>query len=104
MSYLPTISALTAGPRETRSVSERLLVFAPLSASLPGTFSEARAIAEVRPGTEVRLGSASSEAGVRTALLAGASVHIASHGSHNSQNPLFSRMTVGKSRPRSIGG
>jgi CHAT domain-containing protein len=100
VSYLPTIAALTAGPRETRVSPDRLVVFAPLSGSLPGTVTEARAIVKVRPGTEMRFGSASSESGVRAALRANESVHIASHGSHNSQNPLFSRMTVGMSRAR----
>jgi CHAT domain-containing protein len=76
-------------------MSERLVVFAPLSDSLPGTAREARAILNVRPGAEARTGSASTEAGVREALRAGSSVHIASHGSHNSQNPLFSGMIVG---------
>jgi CHAT domain-containing protein len=98
VSYLPAVAALTVGAHGTRNSSERLVVFAPLADSLPGTLREARAIASVRPGTEVRVGLASSESGIRTALLAGASVHIASHGFHNSQNPLFSRMIVGSSR------
>jgi CHAT domain-containing protein len=98
VSYLPTIAALTAGPPKAPGTSQRLVVFAPLADSLPGTLREARAIARGRSSTEVRIGSASSEAGIRAALLGGASVHIASHGSHNSQNPLFSRMTVGGAR------
>jgi CHAT domain-containing protein/tetratricopeptide (TPR) repeat protein len=98
LSYLPAISALTVEPPKTRNRSDRLVVFAPLSDSLPGTEREARAIANVRPGTELRIGSTSTEAGLKTALLAGASVHVASHGSHNSQNPLFSRMIVGRTR------
>jgi CHAT domain-containing protein len=98
VSYLPTLSALTVGAREPRNASDRLVVFAPLSDSLPGTVREARAIASVRPGTDVRVGSASSEAGLRATLLAGTSVHVASHGSHNSQNPLFSRMVVGRAQ------
>ena len=103
VSYLPAISALTIKPRETRSRSERLVVFAPLSDSLPGTVREARAIASTRPGTQVRIGSASTEAGLKAALLADASVHVASHGSHNSQNPLFSRMIVGSARGTGAG-
>jgi CHAT domain-containing protein len=101
VSFLPTIAALTIGPRETRAVSGRLVAFAPLSDSLPGTVREVRAIASVRPGTELRIGSAANESGIKAALVAGASVHIASHGSHNSQNPLFSRMVVGRARPAS---
>jgi CHAT domain-containing protein len=44
----------------------------------------------------MRLGKASSEPGVRRALEAGESVHLASHGSQNSQNPLFSRVVAGR--------
>jgi CHAT domain-containing protein len=98
LSYLPAISALTAAPHAARNISGRLIVFAPLSESLPGSAREARAIASVNPGTEVRIGSASTEAGVRAALREGASVHVASHGTHNSQNPLFSRMIVGSAQ------
>jgi CHAT domain-containing protein len=96
VTYLPAIAALTHLQRETAGTPERLAVFAPLSDSLPGTVREARAIEKLRPGALIRIGSASTESGVRAALLAGASVHVASHGSHNSQNPLFSRMVVGR--------
>jgi CHAT domain-containing protein len=98
VSLLPTIAALTVEPRVTRATSGRLLAFAPLSDSLPGTVRELRAIASVRPGAELRIGSASTKSGIKAALLAGASVHVASHGSHNSQNPLFSRMVVGSAQ------
>lgn len=98
VSFLPSVAALTVEPREPRPISGRLLAFAPLSDSLPGTVREVRAIASVRPGTEMRIGSASTEPGVKAALVAGALLHIASHGSHNSQNPLFSRMVVSTTR------
>jgi CHAT domain-containing protein len=98
ITYLPAIAALTVPPSDARSARERLVVFAPLSDSLPGTLREARAIAKLRPAADVRIGSASNEAGVRAALVAGVSVHVASHGYHNSQNPLFSRMVVGNAR------
>jgi CHAT domain-containing protein len=98
ITYLPAVAALTVPPGNAPSARERLVVFAPLSDSLPGTLREARAIAKLRPAADVRIGSASNEAGVRAALIAGASVHVASHGYHNSQNPLFSRMVVGNTR------
>jgi CHAT domain-containing protein/tetratricopeptide (TPR) repeat protein len=98
VNYLPAISALAVGTQSGRNISERLAVFAPLPDSLPGSVREARAIASVIPGSDVRIGSASTESAVRGALRAGVSVHIASHGSHNSQNPLFSRMIVGTIR------
>jgi CHAT domain-containing protein len=102
ITYLPAVAALTVPAGYAPSARERLVVFAPLSDSLPGTLREARAIAKLRPAADVRIGSASNEAGVRAALLAGASVHVASHGYHNSQNPLFSRMVVGNARGASL--
>jgi CHAT domain-containing protein len=96
VTYLPTVAALGE-----RSVAEpkpegRLTIFAPLPDSLPGTEREARAVARLVPGAELRLGLASDEAGFRHALEAGRPIHLASHGSSNIQNPMFSRIFVGR--------
>jgi CHAT domain-containing protein len=98
ISYLPSLVALSHPLTRSRSSASAVTVFAPLSDSLPGTKSEARAIAEIVPSTITLTGAAATEAGFRAALLEGRSVHVASHGSHNSQNPLFSRMIVGRAR------
>lgn len=74
------------------------MVFAPLPDSLPGTAREARAVSRLVPGALLRLGRASGETGLRQALAAGRPVHLASHGSHNPQNPLFSRVVAGRDR------
>jgi CHAT domain-containing protein len=97
VSYLPAVSALGVQHRDLKAV-RRLMVFAPLPTSLPGTRAEARGVARMAPGTTVRMGASSTEPAVRSALLAGHSIHVASHGTHNAQNPLFSRMIVGDAR------
>lgn len=96
VSYLPSVAELSAEPRVTSTAPNRVEVFAPIPDSLPGTRGEAEAIARIIPGAVIRLGPASTEAAVRTALRSGGTIHVASHGMHNSQNPLFSRMTVGR--------
>jgi CHAT domain-containing protein len=96
ISYLPSVAALSSEPRVTSRLVDQMTVFAPIPDSLPGTRSEAEAIARIIPGAVIRLGPASTESAVRTALRSDRSIHVASHGMHNSQNPLFSRMTVGR--------
>jgi CHAT domain-containing protein len=103
VSYLPAAAALVERQPGSEAATGRVTVFAPLPDSLPGSAREARAIARLVPGTRTRLGRASTEAGVRRTLEAGGSVHLASHGSQNSQNPLFSRMIAGRrSGPGSV--
>ena len=97
LSYLPAVGALGA-QREVPATTDRAVIFAPMIDSLPGTLREARAIAGTITAAQIKTGSASSESAVRTALAADRPVHIASHGSHNSQNPLFSRVMVGSKR------
>jgi CHAT domain-containing protein len=98
VSYLPSAAALMATARSRFSPLHDLVAFAPLADSLPGTAREVRAIRDLVPGTQLELGDASSEARVRAALAADRPIHIASHGAHNEQNPLFSLITVGARR------
>jgi CHAT domain-containing protein len=98
LSYLPAVAALAGGRPAVPAPMGRLVVFAPLPDSLPGTAREARAIGRLVPGSEMRLGRASGEVELRRALDAGRSIHLASHGSHNPQNPLFSRVIAGRDR------
>ncbi|MEP7327272.1 MAG: CHAT domain-containing protein [Gemmatimonadota bacterium] len=96
ISYLPTVAAL-ADSSPTAAVSfGRMVVFAPLPESLPGTGREARAIGRLLPTAELRVGTSSNERAVVQALEAGRPVHLASHGSQNALNPLFSRIIVGR--------
>jgi len=93
--YLPAVSALEGGARVPGRGQNRLSVFAPLPESLPGTRLEAVQIDRRVAGAQVHLGRGSTEAAVRRALADGHSLHLASHGISNLQNPLFSRMVVG---------
>ena len=95
MTYLPAAAALGDRGPATAVSTDHLTVFAPLPDSLPGTAREARSIVRPLPRSRMRLGKSSSEAEVRRSLEAGEPVHLASHGSHNSQNPLFSRVVAG---------
>ena len=74
LTYLPAVAAL-GDPREPAAApAGRLTVFAPLPDSLPGTAREARTIKRLVPNTQMRLGSASGEVGMREALGAGRAV------------------------------
>jgi CHAT domain-containing protein len=75
-------------------MNQKIAVFAPDPAKLPGTKAEAVNIARRSRNVTQYIGRQSSKAAVRNALERGDFVHIASHGSHNAQNPLFSQMTV----------
>lgn len=92
---LPSVAAVSSARNARANAINALMIFAPLPDSLPGTAEEARAISRMIPGAERRLGDASTERAVRGALAGGRPLHIASHGSNNSQNALFSRMIVG---------
>jgi CHAT domain-containing protein len=96
IAYLPAVSALSAAGPSPAPAMRGVQVFAPLPDSLPGTLSEARAIGRLVPGAALALGRRSNEAAVRRALQRSRGVHIASHGMQNSQNPLFSAMTIGR--------
>ena len=98
LSYLPAVAALAGGLASPADPVRGLLVLAPIPDALPGSAREARAITRLVPDAELRLGKASSEAGLRQALGGGRAIHLASHGSHNSQNPLFSRVITGRDR------
>jgi CHAT domain-containing protein len=98
LTYLPTVAALGGSRSRADTPMGELMVFAPLPDSLPGTAREARSINLLVPGSQVRSGRASGEAGIRQALETGQSVHLASHGARNAQNPLFTRVIVGRDR------
>jgi CHAT domain-containing protein len=95
---VPAVGALADRGSEASAIG-RIEVFAPMTDALRGTAREARAIAALLPTATVWTGRASTEARVHEALGRGDAVHIAGHGAHNPQNPLFSFVTVGmKSR------
>jgi len=98
---LPSVGALARDATGADTIMDFRL-FAPLADSLPGTGREVRAIARMVRAAEVRIGHAADEAAVRRALESGALVHIASHGTLDAMNPMFSMMQL--RRPRSPAG
>ena len=99
--YAPAVSALA--PAERDASRRGLHVFVPLPDSLPGSRREARAVSRLIPASLLHVGTRSTESGVRAALAEGVRIHIASHGRHNPQNPLFSRVIVGRPRDHAAG-
>jgi CHAT domain-containing protein len=98
LTYLPSVAALTIENRMSQRPFAQVAVFAPYSDSLPGTVAEARAVSRLVPRVVLRIGRNATEHEARSAISAGIPIHIASHGSHNSQNPLFSRVIVGRAK------
>jgi CHAT domain-containing protein/tetratricopeptide (TPR) repeat protein len=77
---------------------EGIAVFAPLPDELPASRDEADAVRGTRPGVVVRLGRQANEANLREALRTPVVVHVATHGSLNTRNPLFSWIDLARSR------
>ena len=96
IAYAPTVAA--AGSSSVSFASRSISVFAPEPQQLPGSKAEALAISRSSKGVIMYVGGKSTKRGVERALERGDIVHVAAHGTHNSQNPLFSRLSVeGKS-------
>jgi CHAT domain-containing protein len=99
--YAPTVASLTI-QSPLHATSSQLAVFAPDPRTLAGSKVEAESIGRLSGRAKLYMGGTSTKAALRDALVRGDVVHIASHGFHNSQNPLFSQMTVApKSRSES---
>ncbi|HZI99662.1 MAG TPA: CHAT domain-containing protein [Gemmatimonadaceae bacterium] len=92
---MPTVAAITIGSQARELKGRTLDVFAPTPEELPATRREAETLGRLVRNSMVQIGRRSTKAGVRAALARGDIVHLASHGQHNSQNPLFSHVTVG---------
>ncbi|HEY6110618.1 MAG TPA: CHAT domain-containing protein, partial [Gemmatimonadales bacterium] len=95
---LPTASALSVLRRPGAAGDGRATVLAPFPDQLPATRVEASGLGGVLPRLTVRLGSAASEGRAREALAAGDLVHMASHGTLDARNPLFSHVALAPSR------
>jgi CHAT domain-containing protein len=72
-------------------------VFAPFPERLPATRAEALGLGEALRDVSVAIGPEAREADLRRALRSG-SVHLATHGSLNVRNPMFSRLDLAKGR------
>ncbi len=95
ISYLPAVGALGGGAGGGIPLAGTV-AFAPTPDSLPGTAVEVREVASLIPGAVALIGRSSTEQRVRRALIEGRPVHVASHGSRNAENPLFTRLAVGR--------
>ncbi len=80
-------------------------IFAPFPDRLPATGSEAKEIAELFPSARVYLRADATKANLRRALEGDATVHIATHASMNTRNPLFSQLELagGRGAPSGTG-
>jgi CHAT domain-containing protein len=92
ITYAPTVAAI--GSLSTSTSATGIAVFAPDPEQLPGSRKEATTIARMSKLGVSYVGRSSTKQAVRRALEQGRIVHIAAHGSHNAQNPLFSRVVV----------
>jgi CHAT domain-containing protein len=94
--HLPTSAALPAlrTPESSTRPLPAAAVFAPIPRALPATRGEAQAVARVLAGAETHIGSRATERRFRAALQRGGIVHVASHATLNSRNPLFSHIEL----------
>jgi CHAT domain-containing protein len=99
ITYAPTVAAV--GSSSIAFVARPISVFAPEPENLPGSRAEALAISRSSRRVMSYIGRRSTKRGVQLALQRGDIVHVASHGMHNSQNPLFSRLSVAEQSNRS---
>jgi CHAT domain-containing protein len=93
VSSAPAVAGLSGLPE--RVSSRPISVFAPDVETLPASRDEARAISRASDRVKLYVGRSSTKSRVRQALARSDIVHVAAHGAHNSQNPLFSRVDVG---------
>jgi CHAT domain-containing protein len=68
--------------------------FAPFPGELPASVAEAEAFTGAIPSGRSRTGATASESRVRESLARASLVHLATHGSLNARNPLFSRLEL----------
>ena len=101
ITVMPTASALGVLRQGASAEGARLekgLALAPFPRDLPGTSREATAFRTAMPGSRAVMGSDATELALREGLARQGPVHVASHGTLNAWNPLFSRIEL--VRPR----
>jgi CHAT domain-containing protein len=95
---LPSAGAI-AGLREStasQSAKAASIVFAPFTRTLPASRSEARSVESQVAGTKTLLDDEASETAFREAAKSNRILHLATHGTLNAQNPLFSRIELAR--------
>jgi CHAT domain-containing protein len=90
---IPALRAVRDGaPLDVAAVQS----FAPFPVQLPGTRAEADMVRGAGPDGRVHLGPRATEAQLRRALAGNGVVHVASHGTLNARNPMFSRIELAR--------
>jgi CHAT domain-containing protein len=97
--YAPSAGAIPA-LREVRGATAldvaAVQSFAPFPVQLPGTRAEVDMVRRAGPEGRVHLGARATEAQLRRALAGHSVVHVASHGTLNARNPMFSRIELAR--------
>lgn len=96
IAVLPSASALPLLRPSAPFHAAAGVAFAPFPRELPGTRAEARAVRRALRGGEAVLGDEATEAMVRAALASDGVVHLATHGTMNAFNPMFSRIALAR--------
>jgi len=94
--HLPTASALPAlraTPRKPMAAG-RNVALAPLVDVLPASRQEVHRFRRSVGAAEILIGARASEGALRLALTGGGLVHVATHGTMNARNPMFSRIEL----------
>jgi len=94
--YLPSGGTLPALRRSgaKRGVPLGGVAFAPFPQELPASAGEVAAVQRVVPGVSTAVGTSATEEAMRAALRSQGIVHVASHGTLNSRNPMFARVEL----------
>jgi CHAT domain-containing protein/tetratricopeptide (TPR) repeat protein len=99
IAYAPSAGAIPA-LREARGAASldvaAVQSFAPFPVQLPGTRAEADMVRGAGRDGRVHLGPRATEAQLRRALAGNGVVHVASHGTLNARNPMFSRIELAR--------
>jgi CHAT domain-containing protein len=88
----PSAAAWAHGQSRTRPSRERVAALA--GPGLHESEKEARAVAGIWPGAELLLGDEASTAAARAALARTDVLHVAAHGTHRQDSPLFSALRL----------
>jgi tetratricopeptide (TPR) repeat protein len=93
---LPAAAALPALRARPRLSAGTATVVAPFPGQLPGSEAESRAVAGRLRGARLLVGGQATERAVRDALSRTGVLHVATHGTLNPRNPLFSRLELAR--------
>jgi len=91
---MPSAAVLPATRARALTPAAEAVVLAPLPGELPGTRTEAIAVARIAPDARQMVGASATEAALRRALERSGVVHLATHGVMNTRSPMFSRLEL----------